>query len=149
MNYSEGRLKSLDCHEMTAVSPSLCTDAWPIGMRMTKFSFLFKCLTLAALGVILVMSLRPSVSVGGVQHMDKVLHLGAYAVLSGLARLGWPKLWGGLIFIGLAVFGIGIEIAQHTMNLGRTGSLADIAANLTGAALPLIVFHFFWTRHQR
>ena len=116
---------------------------------MTKISLLFKCLTLTALAVILVMSLRPSVSVGGMQHMDKVLHLGAYVVLSGLARLGWPKLWGGLIFLGLAVFGVGIEIAQHTMNLGRTGSVADIAANLTGAALPLIVFHFFWTRHHR
>lgn len=115
---------------------------------MTKFSLLFKCLTFAALGVVIVMSLRPSVSVGGVQHMDKVLHLGAYAVLSGLARLGWLKLWGGLIFIGLASVGVGIEIAQHAMNLGRTGSIADIAANLIGAALPLMIFYFFWTRHQ-
>ena len=116
---------------------------------MIKVSYIFKFLTLAALTVILVMSLKPSISVGGMPHVDKVLHFGAYALLSILARLGWPKLWGGLIFIGLAVFGIAIEIAQHTMNLGRTGSIADIAANLAGAALPLIVFHFFWTRHHR
>jgi len=87
--------------------------------------------------------------VGGVPHMDKVLHLGAYAVLAGLARIGWPKLWGGLIFFVLATFGIGIEIAQHSMNLGRTGSIADILANLTGTALPLLFFHFVWTRHLR
>ena len=116
---------------------------------MFKFSLLFKCLSIAALVVLLVMSLRPSVSLGEIAHIDKVWHLGAYALLSGLVRLGWPKLWGGLIFIGLAFFGIGIELAQHFMNLGRTGSIADVAANLTGTALPLIAFHFFWTRHHQ
>jgi len=86
---------------------------------------------------------------GGIAHADKLLHFGAYAVLAGLARLGWPKLWGGWIFLGFAGFGIGIEIAQHIMSIGRTGSLADTAANLLGTALPLAIFHFFWTRHQR
>jgi len=86
---------------------------------------------------------------GGIAHADKLLHFGAYAVLAGLARLGWPKLWGGWMFLGFAGFGIGIEIAQHTMSIGRTGSLADTAANLLGTALPLAIFHFFWTRHQR
>lgn len=113
------------------------------------FSNLCKCLTFAAVAVIVMMSLRPSLSVGGIAHIDKVLHFGAYAVLAGLARLGWPKLWGGWIFLGFAALGVAIEIAQHTMNLGRTGSLADVAANLLGAAFPLIIFHFFWTRHQR
>lgn len=116
---------------------------------MTKFSLIFKLLTFAALMVVLVMSLRPSVNVGGPVHMDKIVHLGAYAVLAGLARLGWPRLWGGTLFLCLAVFGIGIEVAQHLMALGRTGSLADIIANLSGAALALIFFHIFWTRYQR
>lgn len=116
---------------------------------MTLISHIFKGLTVLAIAVIVVMSLRPSVSMGGIAHIDKVLHLGAYAVLAGLARLGWPKLWGGWIFLTLAILGIGIEIAQHLMNLGRTGSLADIAANLIGAGLPLILFHIFWTRHHR
>ncbi len=116
---------------------------------MTKFSHLCKFLTFTALAVILVMSLKPSASVVGMPHLDKVQHFAAYAVLAVLVRLGWPRLWGGWIFLGLAVFGIGIEIAQHTMNLGRTASLADIAANLIGTALPLVLFHYFWTRHQR
>lgn len=115
---------------------------------MNKISLIFKCLTIAALTVVLVMSLKPSVSVGDVPHADKLLHFGAYAVLSVLARLGWPKRWGGFLFLGLAFFGIGIEMAQHIMDLGRMGSLADIAANLLGAAIPLIFFHFFWTRHH-
>lgn len=116
---------------------------------MTKFSLLFKGLTLAALMIVLVMSLKPSVSVGDMAYADKLAHLVAYAGLSGLARLGWPKVWGGLIFAGLAVFGVGIEIAQHMMDLGRTGSIADIIANLIGTALPLFLIHFVWIRHQR
>ena len=109
---------------------------------MISVSHLFKCLTIAALAVILVMSLRPSVSIGDVPNMDKLVHFGAYTVLAFLARLGWPKLWGGWIFLGLALFGVGIEVAQEMMNLGRTGSLADIVANLLGTAFPLLVFHF-------
>ena len=116
---------------------------------MTFLSHIFKCLTLLAICVIVVMSLRPSVSMGGIAHIDKVLHFGAYAVLAGLARLGWPKLWGAWIFLSFAILGIGIEIAQHMMSVGRTGSLGDTAANLLGAALPLVIFHYFWTRHQR
>jgi len=77
------------------------------------------------------------------------MHFGAYAALSTLARLGWPKLWGGWIFTLFAGLGIGIEIAQHLMDVGRTGSFGDIAANLIGAAVPLILFHIFWTRHHR
>ena len=116
---------------------------------MTKFSLIFKILTLAALVTVLIMSLRPAVDMGGPVHVDKIMHLGAYGVLAGLARLGWPELWGGTIFLGLGFFGIGIEIAQHLMPLGRMGSLADTTANLLGAALALIFFHIIWTRHQR
>ena len=115
---------------------------------MTVVSHIFKCLTLAALAVIIVMSLKPSVSIGSVPNMDKLLHFGAYASLAGLARLGWPKLWGGWIFLGLGLFGGGIETAQHMMNIGRMGSMADLVANLLGAVFSLLIFHLVWTRHQ-
>jgi len=115
---------------------------------MTKYSLIFKILTLAALTVVLVMSLQPSVGVGGPKHFDKVMHLGAYGVLAGLCRLGWPKVWGGILFLLLACFGIIIELSQHFMALGRTGSIADTLANMLGAALALMVFHFLWTRHK-
>lgn len=116
---------------------------------MRLLSHIFKGLTVAAIIIILFMSLRPAVSMGSVPHIDKVMHFGAYAVLAGLARLGWPKLWGGWIFLFFAVLGIGIEIAQHLMSVGRTGSLGDTLANLCGAALPLILFHIVRSRHHR
>ena len=115
---------------------------------MTLLSHIFKGLTFLAVLIVLIMSLRPAASMGGVPHIDKVLHFAAYATLAGLGRLGWPRIWGGWIFISLAMLGIGIEIAQHLMDLGRTGSFADIVANLIGAAVPLIFFHLFWTRHH-
>ena len=108
----------------------------------------FRILTVMALLTVAYMSLRPSLSMGGIPHTDKVLHFLAYGVLAGLARLGWLKTWGGWIFIGMSVFGISIEIGQYMMALGRTGSLADAVANCAGAALPLLLFHFIWTRHQ-
>lgn len=135
---------------MTLDLLSLCPEQWDIGihMTMTPITHLFKGLTLTALAVILVMSLRPSVSLGNVPNMDKLAHFGAYAILASLSRLSWPKLWGGWIFLGLGLFGVGIEIAQQTMNLGRTGSLADTLANLLGLAFPLLIFHFVRIRHQ-
>ncbi len=110
--------------------------------------WIFRLLTFAAVLTVAYMSLRPSFSVGGVQHMDKILHFGAYGVLAGLARLGWLRMWAGWLFIGLAVFGISIEITQHMMDLGRTGSLADTLANLSGAACALIGFHLIRKRLQ-
>lgn len=116
---------------------------------MTKLAPIFKILTALALLVVLVMSLRPSVNIGAPANFDKIMHLIAYAGLAGLARIGWPKLWGGTLFLILAAFGIGIEISQHLMALGRTGSIGDVVANLLGTALPLIFFHIIWTRHKR
>ncbi len=116
---------------------------------MSNLSPLFKILTVLALISVLMMSLRPSVNLGGPVHFDKVMHVIAYGVLAGLARLGWPKVWGGLLFLLLVAFGIFIEFLQHFMAIGRTGTVGDALANLTGVALALTFFHFFWTRHTR
>jgi len=115
---------------------------------LAKFSLFFQTLAIAALITVLIFSLRPSVNIGDIPNADKIVHLIAYGGLAGLIRLGWPKLWGGTIFIGLACFGIGIEFAQHFMSLGRTGSIADTIANMLGAALALCVFHVFWTHRH-
>lgn len=116
---------------------------------MIRYSLIFKILTVTALATVLIMSLRPSVDLGSIPQTDKLVHFLAYGVLAGLVRLGWPKVWGGTIFLSLAIFGIGIELAQNFMAVGRHGSVADTLANLLGAALVLFLFHIFWTRHRR
>lgn len=128
---------------MVAISSSRRPDGLPIAPPMTR---LFQILTLLAILVILYMSLRPGVSTGGIQHADKLMHLLAYALMAGLARLGWPSLWGGWIVLGFIAMGVAIELAQHFMALGRTGSLADGLANAAGALLAICLFHSYRRR---
>ena len=110
---------------------------------MTK---LFQFLTCLAIIVLIVMSLRPSLSTGGVPNGDKVLHFLAYGFLAGLARLGWPKLWGGWIVFGLITLGWLMELGQHMMNQGRTASFADGIANSMGVLLVVALFHIYQLR---
>ena len=104
---------------------------------------LFQLLAILATGVVIYMSLRPGVSTGGIPHADKVMHLLAYGVLAGLTRLGWPRLWGGFIILGFVGLGVALEMAQHFMAQGRTGSLADAVANALGVILVTFIFHLY------
>ena len=68
---------------------------------------------------------------------DKVSHIGGHALMalyfSGLVpRRGWWK-----IFLSLLLLGIGIELAQYYMHLGRQGDPRDVLANSAGALLGL------------
>ena len=78
-----------------------------------------------------------------IQHFDKLMHAFAYASLTGALRLGWPVIWGGFLILGAGALGIGLEYAQAAFVTGRTGSLADGAANLFGVCLALMVLHPF------
>ncbi|PWE18155.1 hypothetical protein DDZ18_00645 [Marinicauda salina] len=70
---------------------------------------------------------------------DKFDHLAAFAALAVLARAGWPRrtrlLTGGLLF----VYGMGIELVQSIPLVGRTASIADLAANGLGIAAGLLL----------
>lgn len=128
---------------MKVISSSRCPYGLPIALSMTR---LFQLLTVLAALITIYMSLRPGFSTGGLPHMDKVKHLLTYALMAALARMGWPRLWGGWIVLGFIAMGVALELAQHFMALGRTGSLADALANAAGAVLAISLFHFF--RHR-
>jgi glycopeptide antibiotics resistance protein len=70
---------------------------------------------------------------------DKTSHMLGHGILALyftglLPRRSWWK-----IFVGLLFMGIGIEFAQHYMNVGREGDPRDVVANATGAVLGLLV----------
>ncbi len=69
---------------------------------------------------------------------DKVEHAAAFAAMALLARAGWPGLSRGWAAGLLLAYGVLIEIAQSLPAIGRSASLADVAADAFGVALGLL-----------
>ncbi len=92
-------------------------------------------LFLSAVCVVAWQSLQPATAEQGILHLDKLLHLLAYAVLMVLALLGRLPLKAVWLAFIITTLGVGLEVLQGTMNLGRTASLADAVANTAGVAL--------------
>lgn len=76
---------------------------------------------------------------------DKIEHLLAFFVLTVLCRMGWPRR-GWLMSGVLVAYGIGIELAQGSITLGRSASAADVVADLLGIGLGLIFANLFRQR---
>ncbi len=101
-----------------------------------------------ALGVVLVVlaayiCLAPGSDVPGAFEVnDKVSHAVGHCLLAiyfcGIVqRHSWYK-----VVAFLLAFGIGIEIAQHFMHLGREADRYDIIANTSGMSVGLALAHF-------
>ena len=92
----------------------------------------------AAIAVNLVVLYWPRpVSDGGVPYADKIVHVAIFAAVAVTAlrvrvRLGWVV---GL----LAVHAVSSELVQHWLLANRTGDPADVAADLVGVALGVVV----------
>ena len=69
---------------------------------------------------------------------DKVLHVLAFLVLAGLAAFAYPRVRLIVIFLGLALFGGAIEVAQAIPQLGREPSWVDWLADVAAAATVLL-----------
>lgn len=64
-------------------------------------------------------------------------HIAAFAVLSGLLRVGWPHLNVIALAGGLLAYGIVIELVQALPAINRTTSLLDVMNDMIGIALGL------------
>jgi VanZ family protein len=81
-------------------------------------------------------SLTPTSALPGVTLWDKFEHAGAYLVLSVLGAAAFPFRFRRLA-AGLFLGGVGVEVAQSLMGLGRQGDPVDALANTVGIALGL------------
>ena len=66
---------------------------------------------------------------------DKLEHLLAFMTLAMLARMGWPRqpVWAlGIVLLG---YGLGLEVVQSMDWVGRTASMADVAADAIGVLI--------------
>lgn len=75
-------------------------------------------------------------------NLDKITHMVAYAVLTSGMVFAWPKRSLFIIFAFAFSFGVIIEIAQGTVAIGRTASLADAIAN--GVGILAIILFWMW-----
>lgn len=91
------------------------------------------------LGLVAVLSLMPSSSLPDVSHNDKVAHFIAYFALSFSFGIGLPRVKPVWVIIALALFGVGIEMAQFSMGYGRSLSFMDMLANLGGIATAALL----------
>ena len=73
------------------------------------------------------------------QPSDKLLHIIAFAVLTLLARLAYPRAKAWQIIIGLGALGAGIEAIQAIPALGRYASLSDWLADVLAISAVLSV----------
>ncbi|MFY7972987.1 MAG: VanZ family protein [Rubrivivax sp.] len=85
----------------------------------------------------------------GIPHLDKVLHLGAFASLAVVGTLGWPATRTTRFGVALFLFGYGLWIEWVQSGLPqRQADAFDLAANTVGIALGLITWHLIaaWAR---
>lgn len=92
-----------------------------------------------ACGVIAWLSLSPAEDLPqGLTFWDKAEHATAYLGLTLLGGWAFPGRLGRLA-AGLFLAGVGVEILQSTMGLGRQGDALDAVANSTGIAVGLAI----------
>ena len=104
---------------------------FPARLRIAVFAL--------ACAVIAWLSLSPTETLPqGLTFWDKAEHALAYLGLSLLGAWAFPGRLGRLA-VGLFLGGVGVEILQSTMGLGRQGDPYDAIANSTGIALGLAI----------
>jgi VanZ family protein len=85
---------------------------------------------------------------------DKLLHMGAYTVLSFAWFLtghknGWKRRYFSVAFVLLVLYGALLEYLQMKLTIHRVGDLLDIAANTMGVLLAAAVFKWIYLSNTR
>lgn len=90
-----------------------------------------------ALAVTLVMALLPNPPT--MRATDKVQHMAAFAALTFLAALGFPRLRLRVIFAWMAALGLAIEVLQMIPMLHRDAQASDWLADCAATAATLLL----------
>jgi VanZ family protein len=88
---------------------------------------------------VVVASLGPALPGPGLDNVDKLEHVFAYAVLATWFGGLYPRARYLRVALALCALGLGLEILQHLMGRGRTGDPYDMAANLAGIVIGLLL----------
>jgi hypothetical protein len=88
--------------------------------------------------VVLIVALLPASEAPTVFASDKLNHMLAFATLSVLARVLWPRLSFSVLFALLAAFGGMIEVLQWSLGFGRDADWMDFAADVLAILFGLV-----------
>jgi hypothetical protein len=92
-----------------------------------------------------VMAILPHPPEVPVVSWDKLQHMAAFAVLAGLAALGFPRSSPFVVLAGLALFGGLIELVQAIPAIHRDSDAFDWLADI-GAGAVVLALAEFWRR---
>lgn len=92
-----------------------------------------------AMGASFFAAIMPMASAPPGAPNDKIQHIVAFAVLTGLCCLAYPSAPLRRVFVGLLAFGAMIEIAQAVPAFGRSSEWLDLAADGASTAVTLLV----------
>lgn len=113
---------------------------------MDFYSGVALCLLLVALIVVGWGLFSPTKSLPRWTHRhDKLWHLIAFAGIAFLIQGVRPKMALWLIWVTLSLIGLLTEALQERYASGRRFSWGDVAANIMGASLGLIIASPVWT----
>jgi VanZ family protein len=111
---------------------------WPASAKASLYAL--------ANAVLLYLCLAPASALPPQPLRDKVEHALAWAVLTVLGLLFWPRWPGRVVAYAVALGGL-IEVLQAALPLGRAGDWRDWAADTVGVAAALVVW--VWVRARR
>ena len=117
-------------------------------MRLQPWARATFCLATVAVLALTLLPVEHLPPRGPFDFWDKAQHALAFAVLSGLAVLGWPEpalRW--RILLCLVALGGAIEVAQH-LSGWRQGDWADWGADALGVALVGLMARGWRARHH-
>lgn len=84
-------------------------------------------------------SLAPDLALPGPEGSDKVEHFATYCGLAVWFTGLYPRTRYGWVAAGLLALGLGLEIAQGDMQLGRSAEALDMVANAAGVGVGLLL----------
>jgi VanZ family protein len=105
-------------------------SALPLPIRLAIF--------LTAVAVLLWLCLAPTDELPAITFWDKAEHALAFLVLTGLGFILFPTRTRALA-LGVLALGVGIEIAQALMGLGRQGDWHDVVGDSVGILTALAI----------
>jgi len=108
-------------------------------------SLFWRAVFAAALCFAVVMASLPHPPTLPGEPQDKLQHIAAFAVLTLLATLGWPRQRAWRIALALSLVGVAIELIQMIPALHRDAEFADWAAD-TAAILVTLLLMQGWRR---